>query len=55
MRGMGTGMGYINQLGFITILFGFILWVVPSIGLIAYFRNKNLKALMRQQSSTLSA
>ncbi len=47
MRGSGIGIGNLGQLGLAIIILGFILWVIPSIGLIVYFRNKNLKQLMK--------
>ena len=43
---MGISLGYINPLGMITIILGFFLWVIPSIGMILYLRSPHLKALM---------
>ena len=44
---MGMSLGYINPLGMITIILGFFLWIVPSIGMILYLRNPKIKAIMK--------
>lgn len=39
LRSMGgVHSSYLNPLGFFTIMLGFLLWVIPSIGLIIYLR-----------------
>jgi hypothetical protein len=40
----GVHSTYLNPLGFFTIVLGFILWVIPAIGLILYLR----KSVIRQ-------
>jgi len=45
---MGMSLGYINPLGIITIILGFFLWIIPSIGMILYLRNPKIKAIMKQ-------
>ncbi len=44
---MGMSLEYINPLGIITIILGFFLWVVPSIGMILYFRSPKIKTIMK--------
>jgi hypothetical protein len=47
MGTMGMNMGYINSLGFMTIILGFFLWITPSFGMILYLRSPKIKAAMR--------
>ena len=44
---MGMGLGNLNPLGMATIIFGFFLWIIPTIGMIVYLRKPRLKALMK--------
>jgi hypothetical protein len=43
---MGIGLGNLNPLGMATIILGFFLWIIPTIGMIVYLRKPGLKALM---------
>jgi hypothetical protein len=43
---MGMGLGNLNPLGITTIILGFFLWIIPTIGMIVYLRKPGLKALM---------
>jgi hypothetical protein len=45
---MGMSLGYINPLGMITIILGFFLWIIPSIGMILYLRSPKIKANMKK-------
>jgi hypothetical protein len=47
MGTIGTSLGYINPLGTITIILGFFLWIIPSIGMILYLRSSKIKAIMK--------
>jgi hypothetical protein len=44
---MGMGLGNLNPLGMATIVLGFFLWIIPTIGMIIYLRKPGLKALMK--------
>jgi len=44
---MGMSSGYINPLGTITIILSFLLWIIPSIGMILYLQNTKIKAAMK--------
>jgi hypothetical protein len=44
---LGMGLGNLNPLGMITIIFGFFLWIIPTIGMILYLRKPALKILMQ--------
>ena len=44
---MGMGLENLNPLGMATIIFGFFLWIIPTIGMIVYLRKPALKALMK--------
>jgi hypothetical protein len=44
---MGMGLGNLNPLGMATIILGFFLWIIPTIGMIVYLRKPTLKALMK--------
>jgi hypothetical protein len=44
---MGMGLGNLNPLGMATIILGFFLWIIPTIGMIVYLRKPGLKALMK--------
>ncbi len=44
---MGISLGQINPFGAITIIIGFFLWIIPSIGMILYLRNPKIKAAMK--------
>jgi hypothetical protein len=44
---MEMGLGNLNPLGMTTIILGFLLWIIPTIGMIVYLRKPGLKALMR--------
>ena len=44
---MGMGLGNLNPLGMTTIILGFFLWIIPTIGMIVYLRKPGLKALMK--------
>jgi hypothetical protein len=46
-RNMGLGLGSLNPLGMFTIVAGFFLWIIPSIGMIVYLRSPKLRALMK--------
>jgi hypothetical protein len=46
MGTMGMSLGDINPLGMITIILGFFLWIIPSIGMILYLRSPRIKAIM---------
>ena len=48
MGTMGMSLGYINPLGMITIILGFFLWIIPSIGMILYLRSPKIKANMKK-------
>jgi hypothetical protein len=48
MGTMGMSLGYINPLGMITIILGFFLWIIPSIGMILYLRSPKIKANMQK-------
>lgn len=47
MGNMGIPLRNLNPFGMVTIIGGFFLWIVPSIGLILYLRRPSLKALMK--------
>jgi hypothetical protein len=50
LRGLGGGQySYINPLGFFTIVVGFFLWVVPSVGMIIYLRRPAIKEAVNLQ------
>jgi hypothetical protein len=40
---MGINLGNINPLGIFTIILGFFLWIIPSIGMILYLRKPEIK------------
>ena len=42
MGTMGMSLGYINPLGMTTIIIGFFLWIIPSIGMILYLRSPKI-------------
>ncbi|RPI05911.1 MAG: hypothetical protein EHM64_04810 [Ignavibacteriae bacterium] len=44
---MGSISGYLNPLGMVTIVLGFLLWIIPTIGMMVYLRKPELIALMR--------
>ena len=44
---MGIGLGNLNPLGMVTIVLGFFLWIIPTIGMVVYLRKPGLKALMK--------
>lgn len=47
LRSMGgVHSSYLNPLGFFTIVLGFILWVVPSVGLIIYLRRSVIRQIV---------
>jgi hypothetical protein len=48
MGTMGMSLGYINPLGMTTIILGFFLWIIPSIGMILYLRSPKIKANMKK-------
>lgn len=44
LRGAGGGQySYINPLGFFTIIVGFFLWLIPSVGMIVYLRRPRIR------------
>lgn len=43
---MGMALNQLNPLGIGTIVAGFFIWVIPSIGIIIYLRRPSLRALM---------
>jgi hypothetical protein len=47
MGSIGMSLGYINPLGMITIILGFFLWIIPSIGMILYLRRPKIKEIMK--------
>jgi len=48
MGNMGMSLEYINPLGMITIILGFFLWIIPSIGMILYLRSPRIKTNMKK-------
>jgi hypothetical protein len=44
---MGMGLGSLNSLGKVTIILGFFLWIIPTIGMIVYLQKPALKELMK--------
>jgi hypothetical protein len=50
--GMGISGSQLNPLGLGTIIVGFLIWIVPSIGIVFYLRRPSLKAQMIQNSGT---
>jgi hypothetical protein len=44
---MGMGARNFNPFGLVAIVLGFILWIVPTIGMIVYLRRPALKILMK--------
>jgi hypothetical protein len=44
---IAVGLGNLNPLGMSTIVLGFFLWIIPTIGMIVYLRKPGLKALMK--------
>ena len=38
---IGIGAGNLNPLGTATILLGFFLWIIPTIGMILYLQNRH--------------
>ena len=44
---LGISAGQINPIGMITLVVGFFLWIIPSIGMILYLRNPKIKAVMK--------
>jgi hypothetical protein len=44
---MGMELGNLNPWGMATIIFGFFLWIISTIGMIVYLRKPALKALMK--------
>ncbi len=50
MRGLGGGRyPYLNPLGFITIIAGFFMWVIPCAGMIFFLRTKRIKESVNLQ------
>ncbi len=47
MGAIEMGLGYINPLGIFTIILGFLLWIIPSIGMILYLRSPKIRAIMK--------
>ncbi|HTY38339.1 MAG TPA: hypothetical protein VMH23_14570 [Bacteroidota bacterium] len=44
MRGLGGGQySFVNPLGMVTIVIGFLLWIIPSVGLILYLRRPAIR------------
>jgi hypothetical protein len=47
LRGLGGGgNSYVDSLGLITIVVGFILWVLPSVGMIIYLRRPIIRQIV---------
>jgi len=44
---MGIGLESLNPFGMATIILGFFLWILPTIGMIVYLRKPAIKALMK--------
>ena len=44
---MGMGLGNLYPLGIGTVIFGFLLWMIPAIGFLVYLRQPALKTLMK--------
>ena len=44
---MGMGLGNINPIGMSTIILGFVMWIIPTIGMVLYLRKPALKTLMQ--------
>jgi hypothetical protein len=47
MKSMGARLGNLSLIGIVTLILGFFLWIIPSIGMIVYLRSHKLKALMK--------
>jgi hypothetical protein len=48
MRGTGGSQyAFINPLGFITIVLGFFLWIIPSIGMVLYLRRAAIREAVK--------
>ncbi len=45
--GVGMSLGQLNPIGLVGIAGGFVLWVIPSVGMIVYLRRPTLKSLMQ--------
>ncbi len=48
--GMGMPASQLNPFGFGAIIVGFLIWIVPSVGIIIYLRRPSLRAEMIQNS-----
>jgi hypothetical protein len=44
---LGISLGNLNPLGMTTIILGFFLWIIPSIGMVLYLRKPALRMLMK--------
>jgi hypothetical protein len=44
---LGMGARNLNPFGMATILLGFFMWIVPTIGMIIYLRRPSVRALMK--------
>jgi hypothetical protein len=51
IKSMEGGLGNLILFGMIPIILGFFLWIIPSIGMIVYFRRSELKALMKKSAA----
>jgi hypothetical protein len=50
MRGAGGSQySFINPLGFFTIVLGFVLWIVPSVGMVIYLRRPAIRQAVSLQ------
>jgi len=50
MRGMGGSQySFINPLGFFAIVFGFILWIIPSVGMVIYLRRPVIRQAVNRK------
>ncbi len=48
MRSLGGGQySYVNPLGFVTIVVGFFMWIIPCVGMIFYLRKESIRAIVR--------
>ena len=50
LRGLGGGQySYVNPLGLFTIVVGFFLWIIPSVGMIVYLRRPTIRQAVSLQ------
>ena len=49
--GIGIALQQLNPLGLGAIIVGFLIWVIPSIGIVIYLRRPSLRALMNKNGA----